>query len=65
MCNHIWTARQRMAFGASMLCDRCGAQLNRVWDVRQYPEEEADSMDLVEESVTEIIPSTNDLVYPF
>lgn len=57
MCKHIWVAKQPMAFGASLLCDRCGAQLNRLWDVRKYTEWEADTLDVVEDVVMEVVAS--------
>lgn len=66
MCKHIWVAKQPMAFGASLLCDRCGAQLNRVWDVNRFSEEEADSLDIVEDAVMEVVDTQLAPVdYPF
>ena len=66
MCKHLWTARQPMAFGASMLCDRCGAQLNRVWDVKQFSEEEADNLGIVEDAVMEVVEvHIENIDYPY
>ena len=66
MCKHMWVAKQPMAFGASMLCDRCGAQLNRLWDVNRFSEEEADELDIVEDAVMEVVDTQlAPIDYPF
>jgi hypothetical protein len=66
MCKHIWTSKQLMGYGASYLCDRCGSQLQRLWDIQLYSEEEADEMDLVEDCITNIEPtSTEHVMHPF
>lgn len=66
MCKHIWTARQPMAFGSSMLCDRCGAQLNRVWDVNHHSEEEADELGIVDDAIMEVVETQLEHIdYPY
>jgi hypothetical protein len=66
MCNHLFAARQPMAFGASYLCDRCGAQLNRLWDVKQYPEDVADDMGIVEDAIMEVVEvHIENIDYPY